>query len=97
MNPIIWIFLLVLSLSPSAWAKVRKVEVTKDQVVTVRTVIGIATIIQVPDKPNSIVVGDLAGFKVEYLDQAITIKPLDGRARSNLYIYTDFRVSMFSS
>jgi hypothetical protein len=91
MNPTKWILLLVLSTSPSAWAKVRKVEVTKDQVVMVKTAIGIATIIQVPDRPNSIVVGDQAGFKVEYLDQAITIKPLHGGARSNLYIYTDYR------
>jgi hypothetical protein len=91
MNPIVWILLLVFSLSPIAWGKVRKVEVTQDQIVTVKTAIGIATIIQVPERPNSIVVGDQASFKVEYLDQAITIKPLRGGARSNLYIYTDYR------
>ena len=75
------------------WAdvRVRKVEVKRDQIVTVRTAIGIATIIQVPERPNSIVVGDQGGFKVEYLDQAITIKPIHGSARSNLYIYTDYR------
>jgi hypothetical protein len=28
--------------------------------------------------PNSVVVGDQDSFKVEYLDQAITIKPLSG-------------------
>lgn len=91
MNPFLWIFLLAFSLSPSAWARVRKVEVTQDQIVTVKTALGIATIIQVPDHPNSIVVGDQAAFKVEYLDQAITIKPLRGGARSNLYVYTDYR------
>lgn len=71
--------------------RVRKVQVTSDQIVQVKTAIGIATIIQVPDRPNSIVVGDQNAFKVEYLDQAITIKPLQGGARSNLYIYTDYR------
>lgn len=83
----IFVFLLPLS----TWARVRTVEVKKDQIVTVRTAIGVATIIQVPDRPNSIVVGDQNAFKVEYLDQAITIKPLHGGARSNLYIYTDYR------
>lgn len=75
------------------WAitRVRTVEVKKDQIVTVRTALGVATIIQVPDRPNSIVVGDQNAFKVEYLDQAITIKPLRSGARSNLYIYTDYR------
>jgi sulfate adenylyltransferase subunit 1 (EFTu-like GTPase family) len=36
-------------------------------------------------------VGDQAAFKVEYLDEAITIKPLRAGAKSNLYVYTDFR------
>lgn len=76
----------------NAWAsKVRHVDVNKDEIVSVRTSIGIATIIQVPDRPNSVVVGDQESFKVEYLDQAITIKPLVGGARSNLYVYTDYR------
>lgn len=84
-----WILLLTFSIP--ADARVRKVEVTQDQIVTVKTALGIATIIQVPDRPNSIVVGDQAAFKVEYLDQAITIKPLRGGANSNLYVYTDYR------
>lgn len=72
-------------------ARVRTVEVHSDQVVTVKTSIGIATIIQVPDRPNSVVVGDQDSFKVEYLDQAITIKPLTSGAKSNLYVYTDWK------
>lgn len=71
--------------------KVRRVSVAQDHIEVVRTAIGIATIIQVPDRPNSVVVGDQNAFKVEYLDQAITIKPLHGSAKSNLYIYTDWR------
>lgn len=72
-------------------AKVRRVVATGDQVVPVRTSLGIATIVQVPDRPNSVVVGDQDSFKVEYLDQAITIKPLSSGARSNLYVYTDWK------
>lgn len=75
------------------WAdsRVRRVQVLNDQIVTVKTAQGVATIVQVPDRPNSIVVGDQGAFKVEYLDQAITIKPNRPGARSNLYVYTDFR------
>lgn len=86
------VFTILLSLFPLlSWARVRTVEVKKDQIVTVRTALGVATIIQVPDRPTSLVVGDQTAFKVEYLDQAITIKPLHGGARSNLYIYTEYR------
>ena len=85
-------FAIFLTLAPVAsWARVRTVEVKKDQIITIKTAIGVATIVQVPDRPNSLVVGDQNAFKVEYLDQAITIKPLHGGARSNLYIYTDYR------
>lgn len=88
--------LTLLAFSLLAWKseaaqRVRRVPVQGDQIVTVRTSIGIATIIQVPDRPNSVVVGDQNSFKVEYLDQAITIKPLVGGAKSNLYIYTDWK------
>jgi hypothetical protein len=91
MNSTPWILLLIFVVPQYTWGKVRKVEVKTDQIVTVKTAVGIATIIQVPERPTSLVVGDQSGFKVEYLDQAITIKPVYGGARSNLYIYTDFR------
>lgn len=71
--------------------RVRRVSVIGDQIITVRTALGIATIIQVPDRPNSVVVGDQEAFKVEYLDQAVTIKPLDSSAKTNIYIYTDWK------
>lgn len=83
--------ILVLCISQKAYSRVRHVEVVGDQIVTVRTSLGIATIIQVPDRPNSVVVGDQDAFKVEYLDQAITIKPLMSGAKSNLYVYTDYK------
>lgn len=91
MNSLIWIFLVVFPFASFASERVRHIIVQKDQIITVRTAIGIATIIQVPDRPNSVVVGDQEAFKVEYLDQAITIKPLHGSAKSNLYVYTDWR------
>lgn len=56
-----------------------------------RTAVGIATLIQLPDRPTSLVLGDSNAFKVEYLENAITIKPLSHSARSNLYIYTEAR------
>lgn len=83
--------LILMAANINAAQRVRRVEVNKDQIVTVKTSLGIATIIQVPDRPNSVVVGDQDAFKVEYLDQAITIKPLSGGAKSNLYIYTDWK------
>ena len=91
MSPFLWILLAAFPIASIASERVRHVFVQKDQIITVRSAIGIATIIQVPDRPNSVVVGDQNAFKVEYLDQAITIKPLREGAKSNLYVYTDWR------
>lgn len=85
------LFISFFAIGAEAGQRVRRVEVHGDQIVTVRTSIGIATIIQVPDRPNSVVVGDQDSFKVEYLDQAITIKPISSGAKSNLYVYTDWK------
>lgn len=85
------IALLTITLSAQADTRVRRVSVRNDAIATVKTALGIATIIQVPDRPNSVVVGDQNAFKVEYLDRAITIKPLHSSAKSNLYIYTDWK------
>mgnify|MGYP000019279700 CR=1 FL=1 len=81
----------LLGVEALAQNRVRTVEVVGDQIVPVRTAVGIATIIQVPDTPSSVVLGDLSAFKVEYLDSAITVKPLKASAASNLYIHTDWK------
>jgi hypothetical protein len=94
MKALIFPFLVTLAVcaaSALGSSRVKKVEVQKDQIVHVNTAMGIATIIQVPDRPNSVVVGDQDAFKVEYLDLAITIKPIAAHGKSNLYIYTDYR------
>lgn len=86
-------FLTVMFFSWNIEAKdrIRRVEVKVDQITRVNTSLGIATIVQVPDRPSRVVLGNQDLFKVEYLDQAITIKPLARSSKSNLYIYTDYR------
>lgn len=88
-----WVMLFVFLILPALGhaERVRKVKMKRDQIVQVKTALGVATIIQVADAPTSLVVGDNEAFKVEFLEQAITIKPLHRNAKSNLYIYTEFR------
>ncbi|HXH75399.1 MAG TPA: TrbG/VirB9 family P-type conjugative transfer protein [Bacteriovoracaceae bacterium] len=90
MMSLLWI-LLILSGEVMASGRVRYARPIKDQIVTIRVALGIATIIQVPDKPQSVIVGDQDSFKVEYLDQAITIKPLIPGVKTNLYVNTDWQ------
>ncbi len=72
-------------------AQVRKVAIKIDDILTVKAALGIATIIQLPETIQSAIIGDLSGFKVEYLDRAVTIKPLRAGVKTNLYLVTEKR------
>jgi hypothetical protein len=89
----IFLFLMCLLSLGNVWAnlKVRSIEMTLDQVAQIKTAVGVATIIEVPDPPNSVVIGNPEAFKVEYLDRAITLRPVSNHSKTNLYIYTDYR------
>lgn len=82
------IFILMITVSRLSSAQVRTVQSKTDGIASVRTSLGIATIIQLPEAIQSAIIGDSSAFKVEYLDRAITIKPLRSGARSNLYLVT---------
>lgn len=75
----------------TALAHVRNVMAGVDDILTIRAALGIATIIQVPETIQSAIIGDSSGFKVEYLDKAVTIKPLRWGVKTNLYLNTEKR------
>jgi len=80
----------IIGLSES-YAKVRNINMNIDSIAVIRTSLGVATIIQVPDRPSSVVIGNPGAFKIEYLDNGITVKPNFLGAKSNLYIFNDWR------
>ena len=72
----------------TAFGHVKSITPHLDELLQVKTAIGIATIIQVPEPITSAIIGDQSAFKVEYIDKAVTIKPLRPGARTNLYLIT---------
>lgn len=74
-----------------ALANVRSVSPKPDEILDIRLALGIATIVQTPAAVQSAIIGDQSGFRVEYLDRAVTIKPLRPGARTNLYLMTEGR------
>ncbi|RYZ81151.1 MAG: hypothetical protein EOP06_24015, partial [Proteobacteria bacterium] len=82
--------LLILSF-PSSQAsapKYRTIEISKTQAATVLTAPGIATIIETVDTPTSVVLGNKRLFKIEFLERAITVRPMRPGASTNLYLFT---------
>lgn len=83
-------FCLILFSGGSLAAGVREVKVSGDAVIPIRTAPGFSTILEFPSKPISAVLGDQDAFKLEYVGNSITIKPIVERAKSNLFIFTEF-------
>lgn len=82
---------LAIAVSIPAYAQIRKTINKEDQILIIKTALGIATIVQLPDVVQSAIIGDQSGFKIEYLDKAVTIKPLRWGAKTNLYLITSQR------
>jgi hypothetical protein len=70
-------------------APVKDLKLKPQDVGTVNTAIGYSTVIQLSSKPLNVVLGDQSAFRVEFINDSITIKPLRSGAKSNLFIFTD--------
>lgn len=82
---------LIFIIATTSFAQIRNTHVKEDDIITVKTALGIATLLQLPETIQSAIIGDLSGFKIEYLDKAVTIKPLRFGAKTNLYLVTGSR------
>jgi hypothetical protein len=69
---------------------IKTVTADEGSVVVVKTSIGYSTILEFTSKPLSAVLGDQDSFKLEYVGNSLTLKPLYPRAKSNLFVFTEF-------
>lgn len=80
-----------LLLAQVSFANVKTVTPKGDEILQIKTALGIATIIQIPDAIQSAIIGDQSAYRIEYTDKAVTIKPLRYGAKTNLYLFTQKR------
>jgi hypothetical protein len=83
------ITLLLLYTNLVSAAPIREIKVKPNEVATINTAIGYSTVIQFPQKPNNVVLGNLSAFRVEFIKDSITIKPNQSGATSNLFVFTE--------
>jgi len=69
---------------------VRQLYLSESDVAEVNTSLGFSTILQFDAHPSSAVLGDQDAFKVEYVGNSLTIKPLVAGAKTNLFVFTDY-------
>ena len=85
------IHLSALLLASVSFASIKNITPKIDEIIDMKTALGIATIIQMPDTVQSAIIGDQSAYRIEYVDRAVTIKPLRGNAKTNLYLFTKER------
>lgn len=83
-------FLLSIYVKPGLSGSVRFIEATPESVSRVQTALGYSTVVEFQSKPTQAVLGDQDAFKLEYIGNSVTLKPLLPGAKSNLFIFTDF-------
>ncbi len=85
------IHLAALLLASVSFANIKTITPKSDEIIEIKAGLGIATIIQIPDTIQSAIMGDQTAYRIEYVDKAVTIKPLRFGARTNLYLITKDR------
>lgn len=85
-----FLMIMLLTVHPVfALNKSRKIITANDEVSEVKTALGIATKILLPENPNAApIIGDLGAFRIELIDKGYAIKPLRYGAKTNLFIST---------
>ncbi len=82
--------------------KARSIHLGDNDIGEIKTALGYSTILQFDSSPTSVVLGDQDAFKVEYVSDGLTIKPLIPGVKTNLFVFTNyerynFRLSATSS
>src|SRR3990167_1957925 len=69
--------------------KINEELVSPKSISTIHNSVGYTSLIELPDRPRNVVIGDQDGFKVEFLGNVLAIKPLMSGIRTNLFIFTE--------
>jgi hypothetical protein len=70
-------------------SQVKVLNLKPQDVGTINTSVGYSTVIQLGKKPLNVVLGDQSSFRVEFINDSITVKPLKPGAKSNIFIFTE--------
>lgn len=87
---VIGVFLFFYSATPGLSASSRSVNLAEGETQTVKTALGFSTILKFNSKPTAVVLGDQESFKVEYVGNSLTVKPVRRAVTTNLFVFTDY-------
>jgi hypothetical protein len=68
---------------------VKELKLKPSDVGMINTSVGYSTVLQLSQKPLNVVLGDQSAFRVEFINDSITLKPLRAGSKSNIFIFTE--------
>ena len=68
----------------------RTLSLAESNVAPIRTALGFTTMLNFDVRPSSVILGDQDAFKIEYAGNGLAIKPVIARAKTNLFVFTDY-------
>lgn len=68
----------------------RTLLLNENDVGEIRTAIRYSTMLEFDSRPLSVILGDQDAFKVEYVGNSLTIKPILPSSQTNLFVMTDY-------
>ncbi|MEQ1875506.1 MAG: TrbG/VirB9 family P-type conjugative transfer protein [Bdellovibrionia bacterium] len=83
------LILLFLSIGVAWGSGVRDLNLKPRDVGTIRTSVGYSTVLQFNERPINVVIGNQSAFRVEFIKNNVTIKPISSGVKTNLFIFTE--------
>ncbi len=83
----IWNLISIFSIAFAS--QVKELKLKPADVGLINTAIGYSTVLQLTQKPQNVVLGDQSAFRIEFINDSITIKPLKFGAKSNIFVFTE--------
>lgn len=81
---------------PASAGKVNTMVLKDQEIGLIRTAIDISTAIYFDSRPNNAIVGAQDAYKVEFIKNFVTVKPVIPNVRTNLLVFTDKDVFHFN-
>lgn len=91
MRLIFLIHVFALLLASYSFAGIRTLHPKNDEIIQIRTSLGMATLVYPPSSLLPSIVGDQSAFRIDLFPSGLSIKPLRYNARTNLFIMTESR------
>ena len=68
---------------------VRELTLTENEIGKIKTSLDYSTVLKFDGRPRNVILGAQDAYKVEFIQNSVTIKPIQPRVKTNLFVFTE--------